>query len=236
MWSMLPGARSLTATRITDVSRALRSGYVNVHTLQGQLCTQAPAELHRHKHLHTIQGLLPQCCSQNPRSWNAIMCLTLCRPSIAMHCLARPLTLSMASAAGNAIVDGIAASNYVLQEDYGLRLDAVASERFKKLVRVSRCFAPPSGGNHPLSHLRGSRHQAILPLTPALLAACSPQSSVCLWSANRFEPAGLAGKRGSLSQGLHRRTLPSGVSCGAWRRVCWSAGATPAAWMPSMPR
>ncbi len=37
--------------------------------------------------------------------------------------------------AGNAIVDGIAASNYVIQEDHGFILDAAESERFKSVVR-----------------------------------------------------------------------------------------------------
>ena len=43
--------------------------------------------------------------------------------------------------AGNAVVDGIAASNFIVQEDQGLVLDAATSERVKYLVRVrsSRC-------------------------------------------------------------------------------------------------
>ncbi len=40
--------------------------------------------------------------------------------------------------AGNAIVDGIAASNFIVQEDRGLVLDAASSERIKYLVRM--CF------------------------------------------------------------------------------------------------
>ena len=45
--------------------------------------------------------------------------------------------------AGNAIVDGIVASNFVTQEDYGLTLDAAASERLKYQVRPQlSCLCP----------------------------------------------------------------------------------------------
>ena len=36
IWSMLPGAQALTPTRVKDVRRVVRTGYVNVHTLRGQ--------------------------------------------------------------------------------------------------------------------------------------------------------------------------------------------------------
>ena len=52
--------------------------------------------------------------------------------------------------AGNAIVDGIAASNYVVKEDHGLVLDAMASERFKSMVR--RAGSSSIAGSHTFAH------------------------------------------------------------------------------------
>ena len=39
VWSVLPGARALTPTRIADVRQVVRTGYANVHTLQGEWCS-----------------------------------------------------------------------------------------------------------------------------------------------------------------------------------------------------
>ena len=39
VWSMLPGAHSLSPTTVADVRRVVRTGYANVHTLQGAHCT-----------------------------------------------------------------------------------------------------------------------------------------------------------------------------------------------------
>ena len=36
VWSMLPGAQTLTPTRVMDVSTVTGVGFANVHTLQGQ--------------------------------------------------------------------------------------------------------------------------------------------------------------------------------------------------------
>ena len=37
VWNMQPGAGSLVPTRVTGVRNAVETGFVNVHTLQGQL-------------------------------------------------------------------------------------------------------------------------------------------------------------------------------------------------------
>ena len=49
-------------------------------------------------------------------------------------------------------MDGIVASNFVLQEDYGLRLDAGATERFKKLVRAQMLCNVASTALHDEPH------------------------------------------------------------------------------------
>ena len=49
--------------------------------------------------------------------------------------------IASASAAGNAVVDGVAASNYVLQDDGRLTPDPAGSERF----HWQACFCPDFG-------------------------------------------------------------------------------------------
>jgi len=51
--------------------------------------------------------------------------------------------------AGSAIVDGIAASAYTTLEEYGLVLDAVASQRFKHAVRVHPGVWTPNPRSRP---------------------------------------------------------------------------------------
>ena len=53
MWSVLPGTSALTATRVTDVRRVVRTGFVNVHTLQGGWWTLTPL---CHKHQQMLHG------------------------------------------------------------------------------------------------------------------------------------------------------------------------------------
>ena len=47
----------------------------------------------------------------------------------------RAVICELSCFAGNVVVDGIAASNHILQEHGGLFLDAAATERFKDQVR-----------------------------------------------------------------------------------------------------
>ncbi len=49
--------------------------------------------------------------------------------------LAGRLTRAVVSAAGNAVVDGVAASNFVVQDNGRLILDALVSERVKWQAR-----------------------------------------------------------------------------------------------------
>ena len=42
VWSMLPGAQTLAPTRVTDVRHTVQTGFVNVHTLQGERRPPAP--------------------------------------------------------------------------------------------------------------------------------------------------------------------------------------------------
>ena len=49
-------------------------------------------------------------------------------------------------------MDGIFASNYVVQEDHGLVLDAAASERFKSLVRLVSSICRPRQSVADTSH------------------------------------------------------------------------------------
>ena len=114
VWSMLPGAQRLAATHITNVDHVIQAGYINVHTLQGEAVPR------------------PMPCCASPR-W---------QPQRQGPFKLDILTLSHASNgslcdAGNAIVDGIAASNFIVQEDQGLVLDAMTSERIKYSVRTA---------------------------------------------------------------------------------------------------
>ena len=42
MWSMLPGARTLSPSRISEVRSVVRTGYATIHTLQGWRCSTTP--------------------------------------------------------------------------------------------------------------------------------------------------------------------------------------------------
>ena len=129
VWSMLPGAHTLTRTRVVDVRRVERTGYANVHTLQGPRCS-CPA-------LTLIQQRQWNCCSNDTATADTRVYRL---QSASFEQCNYPVLMSQGfAAAGNAIVDGIAASNHVIKQEPGLIMDdPVAWERLKYMVRVTR--------------------------------------------------------------------------------------------------